>query len=152
MAPRNVGKIDHVAAMFWNTENQEKARKQLESALGITDFEEVPDPTGLWIRFLISWDSGIELAAPIGSLPQSSRMFQKLKERGEGWHSVMFGVADLTEAEKRAKAAGLSILQRFDTSMNHSKFDVVIETGLGGLTPISITLGQFEPQECEGQA
>jgi hypothetical protein len=144
MGPRNVGRIDHVVAYFWTVANLERAKLQLESALGIADFEEVPDPVG-GMRFVVSWDAGIELSAPTAELSEDSPLRQRLEERGEGWHSIVFGVADLAEAEQRATAAGLSPGMTFDTSANHPKFERVIETPLDGLKPISVTLGLFDP-------
>ena len=145
MALRNVGKVDHAIAYFWNTENLERAQRKLEEALGVIDFHEVPDPSPLNLLILLSWEWGIELAAPRGELPQDNDFYQALKQRGEGWQMVVFGVANLDDADMRIKSAGGNILGRYDVSKNHPEMNSVVETILDGL-PLPIMVGVFEPK------
>jgi catechol 2,3-dioxygenase-like lactoylglutathione lyase family enzyme len=99
-----VQRIDHVAIIV-KEENARRYADRLSAILGIS-FEEpfVNDDYGLLI--IISWDAGLEIMAPTR---QQGAYWDRLQRYGEGTAAIVFGVANMDEAIKRARENGATI-------------------------------------------
>ncbi|KAK6380428.1 hypothetical protein LTS17_005618 [Exophiala oligosperma] len=85
--PQNVQRIDHVAYVFYK-ENIPSVIETLSNAFGITD-----------------WDGPAEMEA-FGIL-QAQSFSQHLREKGEGFFALIFGVADLRRSAEAATKKGI---------------------------------------------
>jgi len=100
----NVGRVDHVV-MMCRPENLDAATRQLSELLEI---EFVPfDAPRQGIRGALSIEGMLEFIAPRGDgSPASASLERLIEERGEGIHSITFGVADAQATHDRLVAQG----------------------------------------------
>jgi len=100
----NVGRVDHVV-MMCRPENLDAATRQLSEMLEI---EFVPfEAPRQGIRGTLSIEGMLEFIAPLedGS-PASLSLERLIEERGEGIHSITFGVADAEATHDRLVEQG----------------------------------------------
>ena len=100
----NVGRVDHVV-MMCRPENLEAATSRLSEMLEI-DFTPFDAPRQ-GIRGTLSIEGMLEFITPRedGS-PASASLERVIEERGEGVHSITFGVADAQATHDRLVAQG----------------------------------------------
>jgi hypothetical protein len=164
---RNVGRIDHVAFFYSSEDGLRDTREKLSTILGL-DPQDWGKPVDLGaplnIRTQLCWPAGLELICPAPGHDDDWYGAPLVAARGEGLGMVVFGVADIDEAARRATAIGLPPLQMLDDSRHPGGPDTVragvpftmgpeleapfrlIREGL--LTPFNGTgllLGQLEP-------
>lgn len=140
----NVGRIDHVVMIYRTQESQEAARKQFSALLGIDDWDDMGEVYES-VHVIVSWGSGLELIRP--TRPGSGSNFdQHLAAHGEGFYSLVFGVADLDQAMAHVAKQGASAyaLPRPPESI-FDTFDVAREAIIGEVGAIHLTLGEFKP-------
>jgi hypothetical protein len=101
MLRRSVNRLDHIALLV-KLENLEKYKQLLTDTLGVVWDEAVPNE-GAGVIALPSWDSGLELIAP---LRPSGTIHDRIERWGEGTVSIVFGVNKIEEGVERAVAAG----------------------------------------------
>jgi 4-hydroxyphenylpyruvate dioxygenase-like putative hemolysin len=138
---RNVGRIDHIILLYASRESQERARQSFTAMLGIEDWDEVGEGSeGIYI--LISWKSGIELICPTREVPAFQR---HLATHGEGFYSLVFGVADLDQAMAHVKQlSGRAPYALGDPPPKvFERFDIAREAIVGELGGIRVMLGEF---------
>jgi hypothetical protein len=127
----NVGQIDHVV-MMCRPENLEAATDRLSKMLEI-EFEYFDAPLQ-GIKGALSIDSGLEYIAPLcdGSA-MSDSLLRLLDEKGEGIHSITFGVADAKETKVRLDRDGFKAREPYDAinesapDFMHDKFSTTKE-------------------------
>jgi 4-hydroxyphenylpyruvate dioxygenase-like putative hemolysin len=102
MATKFVNHIDHMA---WTVfpENLEKYVAQF-TKLFDCKFDGPFERDDL--RIYISWEGGLELIAPLN---ENAITYKRLKEKGEGFGGMVFGVRNLKEAKERAAALGYNV-------------------------------------------
>ncbi|MCE2391727.1 MAG: hypothetical protein J4G09_09630 [Proteobacteria bacterium] len=108
----NVGRVDHVVMMVW-PENLESCVRRLEEIFE-TEFQYFEaDRQG--IKGALSDETLLEVIAPLrdGS-PASESLERLLDQKGEGVHSITFGVADAHATRKRLDALGVKNRGVFD--------------------------------------
>ena len=100
-----VGKIDHLGIAVANLE---EAAKEYEAILGVKrgEIEEVAEQKVRVIMFEVG-ESRVELLEPTAD---DSPIAKFLAKKGPGLHHVGYGVDDIHEALKKAKAAGARLL------------------------------------------
>ena len=138
---RNVGRIDHIILLYASRESQERARQSFTATLGIEDWDEVGEGSeGIYI--LISWKSGIELICPTREVAAFQR---HLATHGEGFYSLVFGVADLDRAMAHVKQlSGRAPYALGDPPQQvFERFDIAREAIVGELGGIRVMLGEF---------
>jgi hypothetical protein len=168
---QNVGRIDHVAFFYSTEEALNDTREKLNTILDLAadDWEEPVDlGAPLNIRTLLCWQAGLELICPAPGHDDDWYGAPLVAARGEGLGMVVFGVADIDEAARRAAAIGLPVMQMLDDSRHPGGHDTV-RAGLpfsmgpeleapfrlireGLVTPFGGTgllLGQLEPLDLE---
>jgi hypothetical protein len=139
---RNVGRIDHIILLYASRESQERARQSFTATLGIEDWDEVGEGSeGIYI--LISWKSGIELICPTREVAAFQR---HLATHGEGFYSLVFGVADLDQAMAHVKQlSGRAPYALGDPpQLVFERFDIAREAIVGELGGIRVMLGEFQ--------
>jgi len=99
---KDTNRIDHFAWAV-HPENAEAYVAQL-SELFDTTFEELKGATGA--RILISWDTGLEIATPVGEGTGGDIVRAHLEKYGEGPFALVFRVPDIEAAGKRAAKLG----------------------------------------------
>ena len=143
-----IQKIDHVAIVV-RRENVDKYVKTLSEALGVT-FDEpcIVESTG--VVAALSWDSGLEILAP---LKEEGRFWDRIQKHGEGSCIIVFGVKDMDAAKERAKKAGVDSpgpeVKLSGKEPWFDRFKVFREARLNLIDPdlpLSIGLGQLEPR------
>lgn len=147
MTHRNPRRIDHVLYCFW-PDGLERALDVWRTGIGV-EFEEVDLPAS-GLRILISWDAGIEMAAPVGAGPAADRMRAHLEAHGEGLRSVIFGVDDMDAAIARLERAGVAVASRDDYSalwIDHFAF--VEEARLERVAHMDILLSEIRTSRPE---
>jgi predicted enzyme related to lactoylglutathione lyase len=105
-----INRLDHLAILI-RQENIEKYKKLFSDVLGITWEEPVANESA-GVVAIASWDSGLELIAP---LRESGRIWDRIQKFGEGTVTIIFGVPDIEAAKARAVDAGAKFL--FDIEM-----------------------------------
>ena len=108
----NVGRVDHVVMMVW-PENLESCVQRLEEVFEAEFQYFEADRQG--IKGALSDDTMLEVIAPLrdGS-PASESLERLLDQKGEGVHSITFGVADAFATQKRLDALGVKNRGVFD--------------------------------------
>lgn len=141
---RNVGRVDHVILLYRNRENQERARQQFTTLLGIDDWQDVGEG-GEGIYILISWASGIELICPTRQVPTFER---HLATHGEGFYCLVFGVASLEQAMAHiAQISGRAPRALGDPPRPvFDRFEVAREAFVGDVGGLRLMLGEFKPK------
>jgi predicted enzyme related to lactoylglutathione lyase len=119
-------RIDH---FIWvaRPENVERYVKLISEALG-AEFDHCNGPSyeapSFSIHSYMSWESGLEVVAPVGDDDPVASHFQEfLAQHGEGPYGFVFGVDDLDDAAARARAAGHQVsglLQTPDTDLRQA--------------------------------
>lgn len=139
----NVGRVDHVALIYRNRDNLEKAKQEFTTLLGVTDWEDMGEVYGR-VHVVVSWQSGLELIFPTRPDPA---LDHHLATKGEGFFSLIFGVADLDEAVARVlKAGGIAHPHPDTPAQTFQTFEVAREAVLGQVGGINLTLGEFKPK------
>lgn len=100
---QNIQRVDHVVILV-KPENLRDYAERIGAIFGITFDEPIVSASGTMVTFC--WDAGLEIIAPTR---EEGPYWERLKRFGEGSVSIIFGVADLDEGMRRAKANGGSI-------------------------------------------
>lgn len=142
-----IQKIDHVAIVVYR-ENLPAYVEKLSKTLGICfDEPAIVESTG--VIAALSWDSGLEVLAP---LKEEGRFWDRLQKFGEGTSIIVFGVQDMDAAKQRALEVGVKSgpeVQLGGTEPWYDRFETFREVGLGIFDqdlPVSIALSQIEPR------
>ena len=108
----NVGRVDHVVMMVW-PENLDSCVRRLEEVFE-AEFRYF-EAGRQGIKGALSADTMLEVIAPLrdGS-PASDSLVRLLDEKGEGVHSITFGVGDAHAARERLDALGVKNRGVFD--------------------------------------
>lgn len=106
-----VNRIDHIAILV-RKENLYAYRDRMSAVLGISWDEEVPNE-GAGVTVLPSWDSGLELIAP---LREEGRIWDRIQKFGEGSVTIVFGTPDIDAAIDRATDNGADFMFHIQTS------------------------------------
>ena len=104
MTRQAIQHIDHVWIIVY-PQNVEKYVKKLSSLLNITFDEPIRNESSGAIAVL-SWDSGLEIMAPIR---QEGRYWERLQRFGEGTVTIIFGVKDIDASLRHAKDNGVEL-------------------------------------------
>lgn len=109
---RMAGKVDHVVMMVW-PENLESAAARMSELLGVHfEFFDVPIQG---VQGALDTEAMVELIAPRRDGSASSRSLERLlEEKGEGIHSITFGVADAEATNARLERQGFATRGVFD--------------------------------------
>jgi hypothetical protein len=141
---RNVGTIDHIVLAYRSRESQEEARQEFHDLLGVDDWVDLGELPEFGIRILISWKGGLELLSPTrpGSL-----IDEHLAGRGEGFYSMVFGVANLDDSIDRLQRAGHSAY-RLSPAPDEvlRRLEVSREASIGEVGSIPVLIGEFKPR------
>jgi len=148
----NPGQLDHVALMVW-PEHLEERVEELSRLLGVEfEFFEAPRQG---IRGALSSQSQLEFIAPLrdGS-GASDSLVRLLEERGEGIHSITFGVADADASDAHLRANGVRTRGVYDAinedtpAFVREEFSVIRECHLRErLSGALFVLSQIERRE-----
>jgi hypothetical protein len=146
MLRQSVNRLDHIAILV-KLENLEKYKQLLTDTLGVVWDEPAPNESA-GVVALPSWDSGLELIAP---LRESGTIWERIQRWGEGTVSIVFGVPDIDKAVAHANANGGEFLfnlvldgtepwlKRFKT-FKEAKVKIFPDHFAS-----TVTLGQIEP-------
>ena len=108
----NVGQVDHVV-MMCRAENLVASTVRLEEMLEVT-FEYF-EASRQGIKGSLSIASGLEFIAPLGDGSAMSQALERvLDEKGEGIHSVTFGVADADATKARLDRQGFKAREPYE--------------------------------------
>jgi predicted enzyme related to lactoylglutathione lyase len=97
---QSIQRIDH-AVILVKPENLRGYAERLGGILGITFDEPIVSASGTMVTFC--WDAGLEIIAPTR---EEGAYWERLQRFGEGSVNIIFGVADLDDAMRRAEANG----------------------------------------------
>jgi 4-hydroxyphenylpyruvate dioxygenase-like putative hemolysin len=114
--------IDHVVFIY-RLENLDAARDELSAALGITDWDGPKEFERFGIIQTQSVSAGVELLAPTGD---HGFIADHLKQHGEGFFSLVYGVEDLDKAVQEARDRGIEPVLDDDGS------PLIIDSMVGG--------------------
>jgi 4-hydroxyphenylpyruvate dioxygenase-like putative hemolysin len=103
LVQQQVERVDHVAFVY-RKENFEQAKQQLTDALGIDDWDGPAEIKQFNMLHAQSLKTGIEVLSP---LTDEGFIADHLRSHGEGFFALVFGVADVHEALRRAQARGI---------------------------------------------
>lgn len=108
----NVGQVDHVV-MMCRAENLVASTVRLEEMLEVTfEYFEAPRQG---VKGSLSIASGLEFIAPLGDGSAMSQALERvLDEKGEGIHSVTFGVADADATKARLDRQGFKAREPYE--------------------------------------
>ncbi len=130
----NVGQVDHVVMMV-RSENLDASVARLSELLEI-QFEYFEAPRQ-GVKGALSADSMLEYIAPLGDgSPASDSLIRLLDEKGEGIHSITFGVADARATKERLDVIGVRSREVYDAinedapAFMHERFDTTLECHL----------------------
>lgn len=143
---QNIQRISHVSFIV-HPENHDEAVAHFNELFGIN--MEGPLVLPGFNKIHIDWDSGLEVFSPVDA--DGDTIFnQHLRERGEGFYSLVFGVEEMGEAMERARGLGYdSALSVDGLDVNEewaTKFRKIHEEVLDKPTyGANFTLGQIEP-------
>jgi hypothetical protein len=145
-------RIDHLAIIV-RPENLELYVQKLSQLLNVT-FDDVVRAEDAGVAAALSWDSGLEIVAP---LRQEGRYWERLQRFGEGCTVLIFGVDDMDEAVARANAMGVSSREwRFDPSFPWlRRFKSFREAKLEAFPPefaMELTLSEIVPRDANTPA
>ena len=109
-----INRVDHVV---WLVQPQNlEAYVEKFSKLFRTQFDGPQLRPAFGVKFWVSWEAGLEILAPWGDNDSAKMWTQRLKDRGEGVFSVVFGVRDLEEASEHARQLGYPVSPVFSLS------------------------------------
>ncbi len=100
---QHINHVDHVCFIY-RRENFEKAKDQFTKALGITDWNGPQELPYFGVLQAQSLSTGIEILTP---LIDGTPFDDYLRERGEGFLALIYGVADVHKAAAEAQANGI---------------------------------------------
>ena len=127
----NVGQVDHVV-MMCRSENLAAASERLAKMLEI-EFEYFEAPRQ-GIKGALSIRGGLEFIAPLDDGSAMSESLSRLiEEKGEGIHSITFGVADAEATKARLDREGFKARDAYDAinedaaDFMHERFSVTKE-------------------------
>jgi 4-hydroxyphenylpyruvate dioxygenase-like putative hemolysin len=142
-----IQKIDHVAIIVFR-ENLDAYVQKFSAALGITfDEPAIVESTG--VIAALSWDSGLEILAP---LKNEGRYWDRLQKYGEGSTIIVFGVKDMDAAQQRARDAGVEVgfeVKLGGTEPWFDRFSTFKEARINMFDSdlcVSMALSQIEPR------
>jgi hypothetical protein len=160
MTQQAVGRVGLVV-LACHLANLDNTVALLSQSLDVHDWEGPADLPLFGLRNAVSYDSGLEVVAP---LDDQSALSAHLRDRGEGVYAVVFGVGNLAEAVRHATAHGLAPAPPLDglpeafvidslTANNGGpvypsyprRFAVHQETIMARVAGIHVILGQIEP-------
>ncbi|GAY22198.1 VOC family protein [Sphingobium fuliginis] len=105
-------RIDHLAIIV-RPENLDAYVEKFSKLLGVT-FADSIHAEDAGVRAALSWDSGLEIVAP---LRPEGRYYERLQRFGEGCTVLVFGVENIDDAAARANGMGIETREwRFDPS------------------------------------
>jgi hypothetical protein len=110
---QQVNHVSHVSFIY-TRQNLPAAKLDFEHAFQITDWDGPTEIRSLGVVQIISMSAGIELIAPLGD--ENNPFAQHIRDKGEGFFALVFGVADVRAAGERAKGLGLGLLETEDGS------------------------------------
>lgn len=148
---QSIQRVDHITFIFY-PENAEGEVARLESTLGVN----IPPspPLSPVIRLWVDFASGLEVITPIGRADEVGatgedaaildKLYEHLDTRGEGVITVVFGVADLDAAVRRADQAGATIGGRYTSPPPAAEdlLDGFEEVEIGPLAGVNFLLGR----------
>lgn len=136
--------------MAYRLENIDVATAKFVDVLGIQDMEGPEDLLAVGLRVAISWETGIEIIAPLASGAHSAHIRQYIDSHGEGLFGVVYQVADLDAADRRAAAHGHPSRARLDPfEVNpgwRKRFSYLMESPLTPVAGVEMTLIQIGPR------
>ena len=131
---RSVGKVDHVVMMVW-PENLDAAVERVRQLCEV-EFEYFDVPVQ-GVKGALSTETGLEFIAPRRDGSSSSdSLVRLLEEKGEGLHSITFGVADAHATHERITRQGFKTRGVFDARNDDTpdfmkaRFDTMLEVHL----------------------
>ncbi|MBF6334104.1 hypothetical protein [Nocardia transvalensis] len=143
-------RIDHFTWLV-EPENLPRYVKQM-SELFETTFDEVFNESA-GVRALISWDAGLEFAAPYGDLPAADALRAVLAERGEGPFAIVVRVPSIDASSERAAALGWPIdrqLLELEAGVSSTtKVTSARERVIGSFLNTSLLFGEIEYADVE---
>jgi len=145
-------RIDHLAIIV-HPENLDTYIEKFSKLLGVT-FDDVIRAEDAGVAAALSWDSGLEIVAP---LRKEGRYWERLERFGEGCTVLVFGVDDIDEAAARANAMGIETREwRFSPSFPWLKrFTLFRETKVEAFPPefvMGLTFSEIVPRTAEDPA
>ncbi|GAY22178.1 VOC family protein [Sphingobium fuliginis] len=140
-------RIDHLAIIV-RSENFEAYVEKFSKILGVS-FEDSIYAEDAGVRAALSWDSGLEIIAP---LREEGRYWDRIQRFGEGCTVLVFGVDDIDEATARANNMGIATREwRFDPSYPWlRRFRSFRETKVEAFPPdfvMELTFSEIVPRE-----
>jgi hypothetical protein len=138
--------IDHIAIVVY-PENLSNYVEKISRLLGVT-FDPPIRSEDAGVIAALSWDSGLELVAP---LRQEGRYWKKLEKFGEGSTVIIFGVKDIDASVARVKESGIQTREwKFSRDIPWlSRFKLFREVKLEAFDEnfaTELTLSQIEPR------
>ena len=112
MLQQAIQRIDHVAIIVY-PENFDAYVEKFSKLLDVT-FDDAVRAEDPGVAAALSWDSGLEIIAP---LRKEGRYWERLQRFGEGCTILVFGVKDIDQAKVRANQMGIETREwRLDPS------------------------------------
>lgn len=145
-------RIDHLAIIV-RPENLDAYVEKFSRLLGVS-FDDSIHAEDAGVRAALSWDSGLEIVAP---LRQEGRYWERLQRFGEGCTVLVFGVEDIDEASARANDMGVETREwRFDPSYPWlRRFRSFREVKVEAFPPefaMELTFSEIVPRSAEDPA
>ncbi len=157
---QHINHVDHVVFIY-RLENFETAKEQFSKALGINDWDGPAELPYFGVLHTQSLSTGMEILAP---LQEGTPFDDYLRERGEGFFALVYGVANVRKAAEEAQARGIQF--HLDESGKPWVIDVLhidngkptyrhwadrlkayLEIPLKPVCGINFYLGQIEPKD-----
>ncbi len=104
---QQINHVSHVSFVY-RLENLMAAKEEFANAFGITDWDGPEDIDAFDIRMVLSVSTGIELIAPLHE--ENNRFADHIRDKGEGFFAVIFGVADVRAAARQAQQKGIGMV------------------------------------------
>ncbi len=132
----------------------EKSKSYYSKVLGATFHAANWTGEAYGINVAISWDSGIELCAPMTGREHDSAVSGFLEKNGEGVMNVVIGFNDAVAAKTAAESTGMSAIHSLDYSQDEidlhldglfSKYEEYIINS-AEYCGFSITLATIDPK------
>ena len=144
MLRQAIDRIDHIAILVY-PENIQKYVDKISRVFGIT-FSEPSRNDNVGVIAAVSWDSGLEILAPTD---KTSANWKRLEKAGEGTMIIVFGVADIDAAIRRAEENGVGIAYQVKLTGEEpwrDRFTVFREAKLENIFETTFVLSQIEPK------
>lgn len=145
-------RVDHLAIIV-HPENLDAYVEKLSKLLGVT-FDDSILAEDAGVRAALSWDSGLEIVAP---LRKEGRYWERLQRFGEGCTVLVFGVDDIDEAMVRANQMGIETREwRFNPKFPWLKrFRLFREAKVEAFPPefvMGLTFSEIVPRKTDDPA